>query len=405
MGLNIFKKLSENGNKNNKTAISKKITKENADYYVLKNVLHNMLGIKNIIKGDSLYCPEWEMTLTPRVVELSDRQATLNIFMNSPRWGNELFECASALGKDSEQAIAIACNSFLFSFIQGLGKMERDENPDYIETEFAGIKHQWKAYISDLACLGESIAAYVPPDFYWRLLKDDIVKRLGNQKLCYVKIYVAKTDSEVIGECRIDDIKNDELSELVAGSAANWDIEQFASLKMFFFIKQQESTVIPYPYWGADGFNRLKDNVKTAMELFYRSDTDESFNTLIQRTADITGDYILAEECLSFLPEICAENAFYEVTYSETLDIVREGKDKFTCYKNQLSDYYLIHRAALTLLSSGEFNGDTDEIYKKYIGYSAIGHAMSSVLRKGDKLDKVKMTSLIFNVSENFKIR
>ena len=80
-------------------------------------------------------------------------------------------------------------------------------------------------------------------------------------------------------------------------------------------------------------------------------------------------------------------------------------KDKISCYKNQLSDYYLIQRAVLTLLSSGEFGNGTDEIYKKYIGYSAIGHAMSSVLQKGNKLDGIKMAALVFNVSENFKIR
>ncbi|MDE6724632.1 MAG: hypothetical protein K2J79_03415, partial [Ruminiclostridium sp.] len=114
MGLNIFKKNDP-----------KEITMENADSYVVNNVLHKMLGVKDIVKGDSLYVPEWEMTLTPKVVELNGQQATLNIFMNSPKWGNELFECASALGKDTKTAIGTACVSFLFSFIQGLGKMER----------------------------------------------------------------------------------------------------------------------------------------------------------------------------------------------------------------------------------------------------------------------------------------
>ena len=395
MGLNIFKKDNP-----------KEITLENADSYVVNNVLHKMLGVKDIVKGESLYVPQWEMTLTPKVVELSDRQATLNIFMNSPKWGNELFECASALGKDAKTAIGTACGSFLFSFVQGLGKMERDEDPDVLVTELDGKKHKWKAYKSDLVGLGESVAAYVDsPDFYWRLLREDIIKRLGNQKLCYVKIYVAKTDSEIIGECRIDDVKNEELSEVVAQSAANWDIQQFASQKMFFFIKQQEDTVIPYPYWGGEGFEMLKSKVKTAMELFYQCETEEQFDTLIPRTIEKIGDPILAESCLSFIPEICAENAFYEVSYSEILDIAPAGREKISCYKNQLSDYYLIQRAVLTLLSSGVFGKDTDEIYKKYIGYSAIGHAVSSILEKGSKLDNVKMTALIFNVSRNFVMR
>ncbi len=126
---------------------------------------------------------------------------------------------------------------------------------------------------------------------------------------------------------------------------------------------------------------------------------------MIPRTIEKIGDPILSESCLSFIPEICAENAFYEVSYSEILDIAPAGREKISCYKNQLSDYYLIQRAVLTLFSSGIFGKDTDEIYKKYIGYSAIGHAVSSILEKGSKLDNVKMTALIFNVSRNFVIR
>lgn len=398
MKFNLFKRAYDNEES------KKTVTPENADSYVVNNVLHKMLGIKDIIKGDSLYCPKWEMTLTPKVVELNDQKATLNIFMNSPRWKNELFECVSALGKDSEQAIGVACGSFIFSFIDGLRKMENDEYPEAFETDFAGKKHLWKAYKSDIVGLGENISD-ISPQFYWKLLKDEIIRRLGNQKLCYVKIYIAKTDKQTIGECRIDDVKNDELSDLVAKSAKNWNVKEFASQKMFFFIKQDDSTVIPYDYWGCEGFNVLKGKVKTAMELFAECDTDELYDTLITRTAEKIGDDILAEECLSFIPEICAENAFYEVSYSEILDIMPVEKDKISCYKNQLSDYYLIQRAVLTLLSSGEFGNGTDEIYKKYIGYSAIGHAMSSVLQKGNKLDGIKMTALVFNVSENFKIR
>lgn len=404
MAFDFFKKHSNDSEKFNKS--NKAITKDNADAYLLKEVFHGSLGIKDIVRGESLYCPDWEMTITPKVADFSDRQVVMNIFMDSAKWGKELFECVAALGQDTKQAIGTAFGSFLFSFIQGLGKMERGEDPECFETEFAGKKHEWKAYKSDLVGLGESVAAYVDsPDFYWRLLKDDIIKRLGNQKLCYVKIYVAKSESETIGECRIDDIKNVELSELLAQSAANWNIDKFASQKMFFFIKQEERTVIPYPYLGSEGFIKLKDKVKTAMELFYGCDTDEEYNTLLQRTAEKIGDGLLAEECFSFIPEICAENAFYEVAYSEQLDILPEEKEKHTCYKNQLSDYYPIQRAVLTLLNSGEFGDNTDDLYKKYIGYSAIGHGLSSVLEKGNKLEGIRMTSLLFNVSEDFEIR
>lgn len=400
--MNFFKKYSNSDNADNS---GKNITKENADKHIL-NVLHKMLTERNVIKGDSLYCYKLDMTLTPMAVDLTERLVTIHFFMNSPKWGTELFECVSAMGKNPEQAINTACTSFVFSFIQGLEKMEKCEEPEPLETEFTGKNHKWKAYKSNLVGMGESVAAYVDsPDFYWRLLKDDVIKRLGNQKLCYVKIYVAKNESEIIGECRIDDIKSDELSELVAQSATNWDIQNFASQKMFFFIKQEDNTVTPYPYFGIEGYNSLKEKIKIAMEMFLECDTDEQYDSLIQRMFEKLSDKTLADECYSFIPEICAENAFGEIKYSEMLDIQRGNKPNFHCYKNQLSDYYRIQKAAMSLLSSGVFGDNANKLYSKYIGYSAVGHGVSSITEAGNKLDNVKMSALVFSVSSDFEIR
>ena len=77
------------------------------------------------------------------------------------------------------------------------------------------------------------------------MFKEEIAKRLGNQRLCYVKIYGAKSPGQVTAECRIGNVKSEELSGRMAKLVEQWDVKQFASLKQFFFIRQEAYDSLP----------------------------------------------------------------------------------------------------------------------------------------------------------------
>ncbi|MCM1487101.1 MAG: DUF6348 family protein [Firmicutes bacterium] len=400
MEINLLKMFSQK----NKEKKYSTIDENNVNDYLLNEVFHKMFETKDIVKGDSLYCPKWDVTVKPWASQLTDKSAMVEFNIYSPKWGTELYECSVGMGNDTKTAIAMAGSSFIFSFMNAVALMEENKDPIHLETEFAGKKHRWQAFLGNVVGMGES-HSQDSANTYWEELKDGIVKRLGNQKLCYVKVYAANAGGEVTGECRIDDIKSDELSAVVAKMAEKWEIKQFASIKTFFLIRQEEETVTPYSYWEKDGFDSFKEKVKTAAELFYSCNTDEEFNTLIYRTANAIGDLILAEECYSFLPEICAENAFPEALYSEEIDVQFENQPAASYYKNQLSDYRALQKALFSLFNFGAFGDATDEIYKKYIGFSAIYHGVSQLLEKNGNIEGARFTKLIYNVSGNFAIR
>lgn len=400
MSFNFFKK-GKNKEDTDKYGI---IDMNNANDYLLNDVLHNKMETKDVVQGDSLYCPKWDVTITPKVTQLTGQSAMLEINVYSPKWGTELYECSVGMGSDTKQAIGMASGSFLFSFMNSIAAMEQNQNPKPLETEFAGKTHKWQVFFGNVVGMGES-PTKDSAETYWEALKDGIIKRLGNQKLCYVKVYGAKTGGEITGECRIDDIKSNELSEIVAKIVQKWEVNQFASIKTFFFIRQEKETVSPCPYRGKEGFEVLKEKVKTAALMFYSCNTDEEYDYLSEKVSTAINDPVLAAECYSFLPEICAENAFPEASYSEALDIQFRDKPLITCYKNQLSDYWLLHKALFSLFNSGAFGGDTDEIYAKYIGYSATYHGIAQLLDKGGKAEDAKFTNLIYNVGDDFKIR
>lgn len=357
------------------------------------------------MRSDCLFIPQWQMTIRPEINQLDDKMAVLYFHLFCPEWDEPLFECCAACSKDQNTAIGMALSSFVFCFLQGIIAMQEDDSPEKLKSRFAGLSHRWRVYKTDSVGMGESTE---DPQF-WEMLKSHIEKRLGNQRLCYVKVFASKAigqnDQQITGEVRINDIPSPELSKLVEQAAAKWDIKQFSSQKQFFFLKQELETTRPNPYSGARQRFKFADNVKTALEIIAKCSSQEEYDELYGDFAERFGDITLTEEILSFLPEIAAENAFSQMQYSEQIKISINGKEPVECYKSQLADYYPLHKTLFSLFDSGTFGDKTNELYQKLIGCSSIYNVVSQMKEKGSRLEECRLTSLVFNTSENFEIR
>lgn len=353
------------------------------------------------MRGDSLFIPKWRMTIKPEINQLDDRVAVLYFHLFCPEWDEPLFECSAACSKDQNTAIGVALSSFVFGFLQGIIAMQEDDNPEKMRSSFVGHSHSWRVYKTDSVGMGESTA----DQRFWELLKPHIEKRIGNQRLCYVKVFASKAigqnDQQIIGEVRINDIPSPELGKLVEEIASKWDVKQFSSQKQFFFLKQEPDTTRPNPFSSAE----LAENMKAALELIVKCNSQEEYDELYGTLAEKFGDITLAEEILSFLPEIAAENAFSQMQYSEQVKICVNGKEPVECYKSQLADFYPLHKTLFSLFDSGLFGDKTNELYQKLIGRSSIYNVVVQMNEKGSRLEDCKLTSLAFNMSEKFEIR
>ena len=367
--------------------------------------VHSCLVVGNEIRDKCVFIPEWSMTVRPVIEQLDDRVAVVNFYLSCPEWSEPLFECCAACAKDSDTAIGMAVGSFLFCFMQGITAMMQDDAPESLESSFAGTSHRWKLYKSNNVGMGESIGETQ----FWDMLKEHIVKRLGNQRLCYVKVFaskaIGKSDVQVTGEVRINDIPSPELGKMVERAVAEWNVEQFSSQKQFFFLKQEPETTLPCRYSDTEERVGFADKVRDALELFKRCETEDQHNAMYGILAQKFNDVTLAEELLSFLPEIAAENAFSQMEFSEQIKISVGGTEPVELYKSQLADYYPIHKTLFSLFSSGVFGDQTDNIYRKLISVSSIYNCVRQLEEKGSRLEDCKLTSLLFNTSKDFEIR
>lgn len=373
--------------------------------YLLHGVLHNGFEVPDMVGEDEdcIHIPEWKVAITPQIGQITHKSVVLDIYLYFPVWGKEIYECSAGMGTDLKQAFAMAAGSFLFSMMDGIGAMESNDRPKLLHTEFAGKDHEFQVYLSNIVGMGNSPQS--APDVYWKLLKEDIRKRLGNQQFCFVKVYGAKVNGQVTGECRIDDKKSEELSQKVAELVEKWGDGAFISQKQFFFIRQEEKTLIPYPYSGPEGREKFGLAVVEAMKLFHQAKTPELYDTLMDRLTEAIGDATLAQECCIFLPELCAQNAFPEISYSETLDIIREGEPKVTCYTSQLADYWNMWDVVINVLQDGTFGEESNSIYQEYISASSIFNVIKQMKEKGSELSNCRLTSLLCQVGEDFQIR
>lgn len=372
--------------------------------------LHKCLETKDEIKDGKIFCPEWDITITPEIDQLENRMAVLNFYINCPDWEEPLFECCAGMGRDADTAVGMAVSSFLFAFMQGIAAMQREENGVPLESKFNGNTHRWSVYKSNVVGTGESTSDDVNSitNIYWDLLKEHIAKRLGNQKMCYVKIYAAKAvgadGEQITGECRINDVPSAELGALVGEIAAKWNVGQFSSQKQFFFIKQDPATLLPYPY-SVNKINVLREKVRTALEMYNGIQTQEDYDNLPDKLLAALGDETLVEECCSFLPEICAEHAFGQIQFSEEVQFFVPNKPIVSIYKNQLADFYPLGNLMFGIFDSGYFGDKTNDLYGLLVSLSSIYSAVKQMQDEGKELDKCRMTSLLFNMSEEFEIR
>lgn len=386
-------------------------TEQHHGYDPLEDVLDTLnkcLGetINAQIRDDQIVIPDWNITIAPEIEDITDRSAVLNFYLNCPDWDEPLFECCASVGSDQKTAVGTATGSFMFAFMDGIAAMQNNQNPIAVESEFAGTPHSWRVYRSNIVGMGEELQ----PDFeqYWNALKDGIIKRLGNQRMTYVKVYACKAvgaDGEnITGECRINDVPSEELSALVYDIAAKFEVAQFTSQKLFFFIKQESQTLLPYRY-RMNKIPELREKVKTALELFDKCESQEQYDDLLGNMVEALGDGPLAEECFSFLPEICAERAFSDAHYSEQVQFALGGKEPVTVYKNQLADFYPLGNLMFGIFDSGYFGERTNDVYRKLINLSAIGSSISNLLEQDKDLSGCRMTALIFNMSSRFELR
>lgn len=370
-------------------------------------ILDEGIIYKSERQGDSLYIPNFDLLLTPNIEQMSNTGIGIEFNMYIKKLDKYLYEYSSGMGGDITTAVGMSMSSFLISFMNTFEIMYNKCNPINITTEFAGNEHNWDVYLGNVTGMGTpgedgkgSSATY-----YWDIIKDDIIKRLGNQKMVYVKIYAARLPENSIGEVRFDDVAIPELSEQVRKLAEKWNVEQFGSEKQFIFIEQNPATITPSQYDGPEGRKKMRDFVLEYLRMFENTTTEEQYDNLVKDFGNKIGDKVLANECFGFLPEIATICALGDrIVVSDQITICLPDKKKINTYSTQLFDYPMMENCLMDIIRSGELGEKTKSVWQGLIGTSALIRLFNKKQEAGDKISP-KLTTLLYNFDSNFELR
>ena len=369
----------------------------------ISSILSNYNIANEIVEG-SIVIKDWNVFINAYIEQADERSAAVNYYISSPNWDRDIFECCASIGNDASTAVGLSNGSFAFGIMTGIKAMNEGRILDEAETEFAGKKHKWRVYTSNIVNMGNDTGIPKNVNTYWNMFKDDILKRIGNQKICYIKIYGAKANNDYsIGELRINDINIPELSNKMNEHVKTWGSADFSSDKQFFFLVQDEETYTPYPCSNEEIFNF----VQQYSNMVLNSEDTEKLEAMIY---DLVKDNSLASDLFLFLPEICADNEFFnEVHSAESVNFNFASKDKNqTVYKTQLYTYYLINNYIFELFANRMFNGKENEIYAKFINMSALYNIYSQIKsdyeKKNKKLENIEV-NLSYNVDDSYILR
>lgn len=338
----------------------------------------------------------WDLTIHVHVDYPSEQQAVAEYTINSPNWEREIFEVCAAAGQTKEHAVFEAQRAFVLGIFQLIKDWCTKQPLQSIQSQLNGVNHDWNVYVSDLLPMGDNKGMAATD--YWEMLKDMLSSRIGNQKFCYIKIYLSKGKGFAIGECRINDVVSNELSDWLKSLTDKWGDEVFTSHKLFFILDQQEETRQSYPYT----IDELEQLTLTAAGLFETMHTrgGEWYDEYEAELNKTISDTTLVSSFHKFLPELCAMRAMQDVRLVEPVSFYRQG-NKEEYYLSQLSDWTNIEYVLEQLIRRRQI---TESMYHVMLSCSSAFSAYQEGQERNLNMENSR-TAIVFSIEDNFQIR
>lgn len=305
-----------------------------------------------ISKFNRIIVPKWNMAIETDIVKKEPISILEYYTVICPEWDRDFTDYTVSTGETTDEIIKNATVSFGYSLLTTLEKYHSNTYFSNEQSYYGRGIHNWKSYVGDILRIGNA-PTINDPYMFWNALKDGILKRLGNQKMCFIKIYGAKIrGGKFVGECRINDIVSDELSNIVSQLIRQWDNESIGAIKQYIILKQNDETYIQYPYTKQDIIRIVIDSL-----VAFESTRCKGGNKYYQKLSQIIHDPYLLWEIQTFIPEICADLAYKDVRFPESFLFTGNFQNgMIKCYITQFASYSWIKEGVVEAMKSSFIN-------------------------------------------------
>ncbi len=351
-----------------------------------------------IVEGDTVQLDSLKIKIRPAIYKAEDTVLLMGFFVSSPLWASEIVENCGAVGRTPKDALGSVLAAFSFGVMDSIIKMCANKGGVSLKSAYNGHEHHWKVYFGNIVSIGTRMDLKL--NTYWDAIKDKIAERLGNQKLAAVKIYVANTGKgQIEGECRINNIKVDDLSEEIVKLAKEWKVDTFTSHKQYFMIRQDKDTILPTPMSEKKIFDLTGELVK----LYEKCNNGGKMDSFPSQVDALVGDSSLVAEMMGFIPDLCAERRFDFLKFGDTISIQR-GNKEIEVYKTQLYSYAPIMNGLFAAFD-GNILEDTNQMFNAFVSISSLNSALQKAEKDGVNIHNLGTLGMMYSMPSNYILR
>lgn len=356
--------------------------------------LHEMIE-ESTIEEKRLYIKDTNLTIEPRLMQMKNGVAQVIFILNHELFQEEVTEIVAGVGPTSEEAMKSAAIQFIITVYGIVEQALKEKEGQAVMVSLPNRENHFNLYKGEVRVQGSRKEA--TPTDYWELLGGELIKRLGNKRIYIIKVYMAKTDKEVMCECRVNGVMYSFLTDVLKQVASTWEVEgKIYSEKQCFVLVQDESTYKPYPLSKKE----VEQLVLGSLLLYRQCDNQESYDGLKEKIFRACELAPLAEELFSFIPEIFTEVIFNEATFYDMVVLHKESGD-ITISKHQLTAYDWIYSIVERTIRAGYFE---KEQVDRIIACSASFNCINQALQDGRKLEDLLTGGVAIPIDEDYEI-
>lgn len=352
--------------------------------------LQAQLDTPSRLENGLIYLPELGMALQLSFETMEGSQGHYRSDLAVRAWHPDLpftfYEMAACAGTSYEETIQRSLFSFLHASMDGWRKCLSGNYCDSFTNVVQGKERLYHVSTSEKVYLGIGPKAESEGQdcahCLWHVLKQELPKYLGAPKLNWVKAYIGLVNGENISEVRVNDMRIEHLSKLLQQYAETLGVtSRLYSEKQMFFISQDDSTYVPYPYTKQEIQAKTLSALKLLAESGLQGDWDVYYSNLTQLCA---GDDMLFTELDCFPREMAALYLYRDqVTCDYELFMFRNGARQETFYIPQMSAYCWIQETMLDALSKKKLPSD---LFALLLSNSAIYQLMEQAKQKNSSI-------------------
>ncbi|MGL4774368.1 MAG: DUF6348 family protein [Clostridium sp.] len=346
------------------------------------------------VKNGQLFITDINLVIDVMVKEVRKNYAYIIFTLKHRLFDEPLMDSVASIGNGEDDSIGKTVGIFYSSTLSAVTNALRDMDGIHVNSSLYKEMKNFKCYKSYQITLGKK-STNDKIDFY-NILGEEIIKRLGNKKVQWVKLYAAKTDSSINCECRINGVINIELSNIIESFAREWEIQDIIySEKQYFIFIQDVKTYRPCKFTRENILYFTNESLK----YYGECNTIEKYHNLPDEILKITKDKDIGTELYLFIPEILCELLYPEVLYLDEM-IIQTDDSEIKMYKEQFSSYNYIYECISEKLRNREF---TKENLSNILKYSAEMNSINEAIYKGSKIEELVMTAITYNVYNEYK--